>query len=45
MINDFFNYGIAGLALYLLYKFLNKIDELTREIRELKEYIREVCKR
>jgi len=43
-LNDFLNYGVAGLALWLLYKFLNKIDELTNEIRELKEYIKEVCR-
>lgn len=43
--SDFLNYGIAGLALYLLYKFLNKIDTLTNEIRDLKEYIKEICRR
>lgn len=44
-LSDFLNYGIAGLALYLLYKFLNKLDDLTKEIRDLKEYIKEVCRR
>jgi len=44
-INDFLNYGIAGLALYLLYKFLNKLDALANEIRELDGYIEEICRR
>lgn len=43
-LNSFLNYGVAGIALYLLYKFLAKIDRLTEEIRELKEYIREICR-
>jgi len=44
-VNEFLNYGIAGVALYLLYLFIQKLDGVRSELVEIKLLIREICER